>query len=65
MKTTNETISKEDFESYEEVRSSGVTNMFMIKTVCELSGLSKEKVIAIMKNYSELNKEYLDVMETN
>ncbi len=47
-------ITKQDFESYESVRRSGITNMFDRKTVCELSNLSDEKVKAIMKNYSEL-----------
>ena len=54
-------ISKEDFEAYEEVRSSGVTNMFMVTTVCDLSGLDKDKVLAIMKEYDELVKRFPDV----
>ena len=51
-------ISKEDFEAYEDVRESGVTNMFMITTVSEISGLDKEKIKAIMKQYDELIKKY-------
>ena len=51
-------ISPEDFEAYEDVRESGVTNMFDIRTVMELSGLSKDMVMKIMKNYSEAKKVY-------
>jgi len=54
-------ITKEDFEAYESVRYSGITNMFMITLVSELSGLSKDKIKAIMKNYEQLMKEYPDV----
>ena len=49
-----ETISKEEFESYVNVQNSGVTNMFNVTLVCKLSGLTKEKVSFIMKNYEEL-----------
>lgn len=56
-------VTKEQFEAYEKVRSSGITNMFMIGTVCDLSGLSKETVLAIMKNYSELSEKYLEVLK--
>ena len=52
------TITKEDFERYEEVRGSGVTNMFAINTVCDLSGLEKEEVMDIMKNYSEYKEKF-------
>ena len=51
-------ISQEDFNDYEEVRLSGATNMFMIGNVCMLSGLSREKVKAIMSNYDKLSEEY-------
>lgn len=56
-------ITKEDFKAYEAVRSSGVTNMFMVKTVCEISGLSREQVMYIIKHYGELMKKYPDVRE--
>ncbi len=58
MKTV---ITKEQFESYESVRVSGVTNMLMITTVCEISGLKRDEVKYIIKNYSELNKKYSEV----
>ena len=54
-------ITKEEFEAYEKVRSSGVTNMYAVNVVCDLSGLTREKVIAIMKQYGELDKKYPDV----
>ena len=53
-------INKEEFEAYERVRKSGVTNMFAVSTVCNLSGLDRETVIAIMDNYSELAEKYLE-----
>ena len=56
-------ISKEEFQAYEDVRQSGVTNMFMVTNVQGLSGLSKEKIIAIMKGYSGLVKKYPDVRQ--
>ena len=54
-------ISKEDFEAYEAVRASGVTNMYAVDVVGELSGLTREKIMAIMKSYSELNEKYPEV----
>jgi hypothetical protein len=49
-----EEISKEDFEAYERVRESGVTNMFAVNVVSDLSGLDRDKIMAIMKNYGKL-----------
>jgi hypothetical protein len=51
-------ISEADFQAYEDVRESGVTNMFAVKTVSELSGLDRNTIMAIMKNYTELCKKY-------
>lgn len=53
-------ITKEEFERYEEVRVSGRTNMFMVSNVEDLSGLDKDKILFIMKNYTELSKKYLN-----
>lgn len=58
---TKVSISKEDFQDYEDVRASGATNMFDVRTVEMLSGLPREKIMTIMKNYGELNKKYPDV----
>ena len=53
-----EKITQEQFEAYEDVRVSGVTNMFDVKTVGQLSGLEKEEIMSIMKNYGELKYKY-------
>ena len=51
-------ITKEKFNAYERVRESGVTNMFMITNVMNISGLTKEECLEIMKNYSELEEKF-------
>jgi len=58
-----EEITKEEFASYEKVRVSGVTNMFAVNMVSEISGLSREKILAIMKGYEKLMKKYPGVRE--
>lgn len=57
VKKTEQIVSKEDFQEYVRVQKSGVTNMFMISTVCELTGLEKEQVMYIMKHYPELEED--------
>jgi len=52
-------ITKAQFERYEGVRRSGVTNMFAIKTVMAISGLTREQCNEIMSHYGELEKKYL------
>jgi len=59
--TTKTEITKEEFRAYEDVRASGVTNMFMVSVVEDLSGLGRDIILAIMKQYTELNKKYPDV----
>jgi hypothetical protein len=49
------TITKDDFNAYERVRRLGVVNMFDVRTVGQLSGLTKPQIIAIMKEYRTLN----------
>jgi hypothetical protein len=51
-------ITQEDFQAYEDVRQSGVTNMFAISVVSDYSGLNKDKIVSIMKNYSALSDKY-------
>ena len=51
-------ITKEQFEAYVDVQMSGITNMFDVRTVGELSGLEKEEILEIMKNYGELKDKY-------
>ena len=47
-------ITQEQFESYVDVQESGVTNMFDVRTVSAHSGLDRQEIMYIMKNYSEL-----------
>lgn len=54
-------ISEKEFQAYEDVRTSGVTNMFAVNVVSDLSGLNREKILAIMKDYGELMKKYPNV----
>ena len=56
--------SKEQFKAYVAVQESGVTNMWDIEAVihyarewCDVE-LSKENILYIFKNYSELAEEY-------
>ena len=51
-------ITQEEFDSYEDVRQSGVTNMFAVSVVSDYSGLSKDKIVSIMQNYSALSQKY-------
>lgn len=51
-------ITKKEFESYKRVQESGRTNLFMVKNVEILSGLEREKILEIMKNYEELSKRF-------
>ena len=53
-----EKITKEQFEAYVDVQMSGITNMFDVRTVGELSGLEKEEIMEIMKNYGTLKDKY-------
>ena len=47
-----------DFFNYLDCRDSGVTNMFDLRNVTALTGLSKEQIIYIMENFSELEEKY-------
>ena len=51
-------ITKEEMEAYEKCRQSGITNMFDIKKVKKLTGLDEDKIMYIMKHYSELIEKY-------
>lgn len=53
----NQIVTKEDFQAYIEVQASGVTNMFDVRKVSQLSGLPKNKILKIMKQYPKyMNK---------
>ena len=47
-----------DFVKFLDCRDSGVTNMFDVTTVKSITGLSKEQIIYIMKNFDKLEKKY-------
>ena len=47
-----------DFVRYLDCRDSGVTNMFDVTTVKTITGLSKEKIMYIIKNFDKLEKKY-------
>ena len=49
---------KEEFEKYEKLRKSGVTNMLDIYIVKKLSGLSTDILFDIMTDYIELKKKF-------
>ena len=51
-------ITQEQFEAYIDVQESGVTNMFDVRTVSDLSGLDKQEIMTIMESYSELKEKY-------
>ena len=53
-----EKITEEQFEAYVDVQMSGVTNMWNVKLVSQLSGLEEKKIMTIMKNYGELKEKY-------
>jgi hypothetical protein len=52
-------ITKEQFLDYEAVRLSGVTDMVAITVIEELSGLSREQILEIIKRHDELKKKYI------
>ena len=58
-------ISEEQFQAYEDVRSSGVTNMFDVPMVMMLADglISKKQILTIMDNYSYLMEKYPQVRE--
>ena len=56
-----ENITKDQFEAYVDVQMSGVTNMMDVRTVSELSGLERQEIITIMRNYNELQDKYESV----
>ena len=47
-----------DFIKYLDCRDSGVTNMFDVTTVKAITGLSKEQIVYIIKNFDKLEEKY-------
>ena len=58
MTTETTQITQDEFDSYVEVQESGITNMFNVSVVSDYSGLSRDKIMPIMKNYTDLNDKY-------
>ena len=58
MFNTMDKITKEQFKAYEDVRLSGITNMFDTRRVSKLSNLGRMTIHVIMKNYEELKKQF-------
>ena len=52
-------ITKEEFQAYEAVRLSGATNMFDVNMVEQLSGLDRDTISEIMKNYGDYRNLYV------
>ena len=53
-------ITREQFLEYERVRQSGITNMFDIRIVSYLTGLGREELLEIMKEYTTLKEKYIN-----
>lgn len=51
-------VTREEFEAYVDVQMSGVTNMFAVNVVSNLSGLDRATIFTIMKHYVELEDFY-------
>lgn len=47
-------VTQEQFEKYLIVQKSGVTNMFDRQAVCGLSGLDRDTVMEIIRDYEDL-----------
>lgn len=52
-------ITEEQYMQFEEVRVSGVTNMWDTRTICEFTDLTGDQVREIRKNYSELREKFI------
>ena len=51
-------ITKAKMQAYEDVRQSGVTNMFDVATVMKISGLTRPECMEIMKSYAHYMELY-------
>ena len=52
-------ITKGKFLDFEDVRVSGVTNMWNTKTICGLTDLTPEEVRIIRRDYGRFKEKYL------
>ena len=51
-------ITKEEFEAYKAVRDSGMTNMFDMRNVTMMSGLTRDQCIDIMRNFGKYEDSF-------
>tara|TARA_R100000093_G_scaffold70450_2_gene43659 strand:+ start:360 stop:542 length:183 start_codon:yes stop_codon:yes gene_type:complete len=51
-------VTREEFEAYVDVQRSGITNMMDIRTVREISGLGRPKIMEIMEKYDIYKRKY-------
>ena len=51
-------ITKGEWLNYLHCQNSGVTNMFDIKVVSEITNMNKDTIIEIMKNYAKYREMY-------
>ena len=58
MKNSDVFVSGADFDSYVAVQRSGVTNMWDVARVVDLSGLTWDQVFTIMKNYTRFEEDF-------
>ena len=58
-----ELVNGEDFINYVELQNEGIINMWDRESVMELTGLDKEQIVFIMKNYEKLEQKYKDELE--
>jgi len=56
-------ITKDKFISYVKVQRSGITNMWNVSLVCQLSGLEKDEVLDIMTNYRKYSEIFKITMK--
>jgi hypothetical protein len=52
-------MDKSTFMAYEDVRVSGVTNMWDTRTVSNLACIDRSDVLDIIKNYDKYAKKYI------
>jgi hypothetical protein len=56
--TDDAEITEEEFQSYVTCQRSGATNMFDTRMVGMITGLSKPKILKIMREYGALKAKY-------
>jgi hypothetical protein len=57
---TSITITKAEFELFEDLKLQGTTDMLLVGGIVTLTGLPEEKVIYIQANYEELRNRFYD-----